>query len=64
MGTRRAVVIAEDALGSLEGKTANCLVMYGRDLTAVAVIDGSKTGRDEGEVLGIGPRGIPVVGSL
>jgi len=62
---RRAVILADKALGTLEGKTANVLVMYNRRrFDVVAVIDSSHAGMDAGEVLGIGKVGIPVVLSL
>jgi uncharacterized NAD-dependent epimerase/dehydratase family protein len=59
-----AVILANDAFGSLEGKTANCLVMFGRRYKIVAVIDESKAGKDAGEVLGIGRKNIPIVHDL
>lgn len=62
---KRAVVLAERSLGSLEGKTANVLVMYnGRKFRVVAVIDSVHAGMDAGEVLGLGRVGVPVVSSL
>ncbi len=62
---KRAVVLAESSLGSLEGKTANILVMYnGRRFEVVAVIDSTHAGMDAGEVLGLGRVGVPVVSSL
>ena len=48
----------------MEGKTANCLVMFGRRYEVVAVIDESKAGKDAGEVLGIGKKNIPIVSDL
>jgi len=59
-----AVILADGAFGTLEGKTANCLVMFGRRFDVVAVIDRGKAGRDAGEVLGIGRKNIPIVTSL
>jgi len=61
---KRAVILAHDAFGTLEGKTANCLVLYQRRFKIVAVIDKGKAGRDAGEVLGVGRKGIPIVGSF
>jgi uncharacterized NAD-dependent epimerase/dehydratase family protein len=59
-----AVVLANKAFGTLEGKTANCLVMYGRKYEVVAVIDEDRAGKDAGEVLGIGRKNIPIVRDL
>jgi uncharacterized NAD-dependent epimerase/dehydratase family protein len=64
MFEKKAVILANRQFGSLKGKTANDLVMYGQKYQIVAVIDETKTGRDAGEVLGIGNKGIPIVGSL
>jgi len=59
-----AVILADRAFGKMEGKTANCLVMFGRRYQIVAVIDESKAGGDAGEVLGIGKKNIPIVSNL
>lgn len=59
-----AAILANGAFGSLEGKTANCLVMFGRRYEIVAVIDRVKAGKDAGEVLGIGRKNIPIVRDL
>ncbi|WP_244403942.1 DUF1611 domain-containing protein [Pyrolobus fumarii] len=61
-----AVVYAPGALGKGLGKTANDLVIYkgGERFEIVAVVDPENAGRDAGEVVGVGPRGIPVVASL
>ncbi len=60
-----AVVYAPGALGSNPGKTANDLVIYdGLWFKIVAVVDPSNAGRDAGEVVGVGRKGIPVVPSL
>jgi len=61
---KRAVVLANKAYGTLEGKTANCLVMFGRRYEVVAVIDEDREGKDAGEVLGIGRKNIPIVRDL
>jgi uncharacterized NAD-dependent epimerase/dehydratase family protein len=59
---KNAVILANKAFGTLEGKTANSLVIYGgRLFKIVAVIDEDKAGQDAGEVLNIGRKGIPVV---
>jgi len=60
----RAVVLCEGYFGENTGKTANGLVRYSRRFQIVGVIDGTKAGRDAGEVLDGTPNGIPVVGSL
>jgi uncharacterized NAD-dependent epimerase/dehydratase family protein len=59
-----AVILADRAFGTLEGKTANCLVMFGTRFDIVAVIDQDRAGKDTGEVLGIGRKNIPIVSSL
>lgn len=59
-----AVIMANKAFGTLEGKTANGLVMYQRKFKIVAVIDETKAGQDAGEVLGIGKLGVPIVKNL
>ena len=61
---KKAVILAHDAFGTLEGKTANCLVIYERQYKIVAVIDRGKAGKDAGEVLGLGRKDIPIVSSL
>ena len=63
--SRRAIVLAEGLLGTLVGKTANILIMYNyRKFEVVAVIDSTHSGRDAGEVLGLGYLGIPVVSTI
>ncbi|MEM3506837.1 MAG: DUF1611 domain-containing protein [Candidatus Bathyarchaeia archaeon] len=59
-----AVIMANKAFGTLEGKTANGLVMYQRKFKIVAVIDETKAGQDAGEVLGIGKLGVPIVKNI
>jgi uncharacterized NAD-dependent epimerase/dehydratase family protein len=59
-----AVIMANKAFGTLEGKTANGLVMYQRKFRIVAVIDETKAGQDAGEVLGVGKLGVPIVKNL
>jgi len=54
---KKAVILAHDAFGTLEGKTANCLVLYQRRFKIVAVIDREKAGRDAGDGDGSGGLG-------
>ena len=61
---KKAVILAHDAFGTLKGKTANGLILYEGRYEIVAVIDRGKAGRDAGEVLGVGKKGIPIVGSF
>jgi uncharacterized NAD-dependent epimerase/dehydratase family protein len=61
---KTAIILANGAFGTLEGKTANCLVTYGKRYRIVAVIDDKRVGRDAGEVLGIGRKDIPIVKDL
>jgi len=65
-GKTPAVIYAPGALGTGLGKTANDLVIYsgGERFRIVAVIDPEHAGKDAGHVVGVGRRGIPVVGSL
>ena len=61
---KSAVILANRAFGTLEGKTANCLVIYSGRYKIVAVIDEEKAGEDAGEALGMGRKGIPIVSSF
>ena len=65
-GRRRAAVYAPGAYGREEGKTGHDLVIFNGGLLwdLVAVVDPVHAGRDAGEVLGLGRRGVPVVSSL
>ena len=58
---KRAVVLASKAVGTLEGKTANDLIIYGGKYKIVSVIDEEKAGKDAGEAVGVGKRDIPIV---
>src|SRR2546427_3706445 len=59
-----AVVLCEGSFGESMGKTANGLVRYSRRYRVVGVIDGTKAGRDAGEVLDGRRNGIPIFASL
>ena len=59
-----AVVLCEGCFGESMGKTANGLVRYSRRYRIVGVIDGTKAGRDAGEVLDGRRNGIPIFASL
>ncbi|MFQ5876754.1 MAG: DUF1611 domain-containing protein [Acidobacteriota bacterium] len=59
-----AVVFCEGHFGRTEGKTAHGLVRHTDRYRVLAVIDGSQAGRDAGEVLSAGRRGIPIVRDL
>lgn len=61
---KTAVILANKAFSTLEGKTANDLVIYGGKYDIVSVIDETKVGKDAGETLGIGKKNIPIVKSL
>ena len=65
-GRRRAAIYAPGAYGREEGKTGHDLVIFNGGLLwdLVAVIDPFNAGRDAGEVLGLPPRGVPVVATL
>src|SRR2546426_2288892 len=60
----RAVVLCDGYFGTLTGKTANGLVRHSRRYEIVGIIDGTKAGRDAGDVLDGRPCGIPIVASL
>lgn len=61
-----AVILADGFLGKLTGKTCNILVMYSgwRRVNTLSVIDTYNTGRDAGDVIGIGKRNIPVISRI
>ena len=61
---KKAVVLAQDAFGTLKGKTASGVILYEGRYEIVAVIDRKKSGQDAGEVLGVGRKGIPIVSSF
>jgi len=61
---KNAVVLANKAFGSLEGKTANDLVIYQGKYKVVAIIDEDKVGQDAGEVLNLGHKNIPIVANF
>jgi len=65
-GRRKAAIYAPGAYGREEGKTGHDLVIFDGGLLweLVAVVDPVHAGRDAGEVLGLGRKGVPVVGSL
>ena len=58
---KTAVVLARGQFQTGHAKTAHGLILHGRRYRIVAVIDETCEGRDAGEVMGIGKRGIPVV---
>jgi uncharacterized NAD-dependent epimerase/dehydratase family protein len=60
-GVKTAVVLARGQFRTDHAKTAHGLILHGRRYKIVAVIDRSCAGRDAGEVMGIGKRGIPIV---
>lgn len=60
----KAIVLASNAVGTLEGKTANDLIIYGGEYEIAAVIDEKKAGKDAGEAVGVGRRNIPIVSNL
>lgn len=59
-----AVVLCEGYFGANTGKTANGLVRYSKRYTIVGVLDGTKAGRDAGEVLDGRAAGIPIFRDL
>src|SRR6476469_10350115 len=60
----RATVFCEGNFAEIDGKTANGLVRQSERYEITSVIDGTKAGRDAGEVLDGVPNGIPVVTDL
>src|SRR2546427_7350182 len=64
MTRARAVVLCDGYFGTPTGKTANGLVRHSRRYEIVGIIDGTKAGRDAGDVLDGRPCGIPIVASL
>jgi uncharacterized NAD-dependent epimerase/dehydratase family protein len=59
-----AVVYCEGAYRTANGKTAHGLVRFTRRYRVATVIDSTSAGEDAGEVLGIGPIGLPIVPDL
>lgn len=59
-----AVVYCEGAFNTTNGKTAHGLVRRTARYRVLAIVDSHYAGRDAGEVLGDGPAGIPVRGTL
>ncbi|GAA0248679.1 DUF1611 domain-containing protein [Haladaptatus pallidirubidus] len=47
-----AIILAEGAFGTMDGKTANGVVMHSELFDAKAVIDSTHAGEDAGEILG------------
>ena len=59
-----AVVLANNAYSTPNGKTAHGLIRHGTRFTVRAVVDPMCAGGDAGELLDGRPRGIPVVATL
>ncbi len=59
-----AVVYCEGAYRTPNGKTAHGLVRFTRRYRVATIIDSTSAGEDAGEVLGIGPIGLPIVPHL
>ena len=59
-----ALVLCEGSFGRTMGKTANGLVRYSRRYRIVGVLDGTRAGRDAGEVLDGRRNGIPIFAGL
>src|SRR3989442_7743357 len=59
-----ALVLCEGSFGETMGKTANGLVRYSRRYRIAGVLDGTKAGRDAGEVLDGRRNGIPIFAGL
>jgi len=60
----KAVILAEGHWRDGFAKTGHGLLIHGRRYEIVAVIDSTLKGRDAGEVIGIGKKGVPIVSSL
>lgn len=59
-----AIIYCEGVFGRIDGKTANGLVRHCDAYRVLSVIDGTKAGRDSGEVLDGVTNGIPVLADL
>ncbi|MBU4190178.1 MAG: DUF1611 domain-containing protein [Candidatus Thermoplasmatota archaeon] len=57
----KASVLARGFFNSLRGKTAHGLIRHGKKYRIIEVVDETLKGRDAGEVMGNGYRGIPIV---
>ena len=60
----KAVILAEGHWGDGFAKTGHGVLVHGRRYEIVAVIDSALKGKDAGEVIGIGHKGVPIVGDL
>ena len=60
----KALVYADGAFNTPEGKTAHGLVRFTKRYEVVGIIDRRYAGRDAGEVLDARPRGIPIFATL
>ena len=60
----KALILAEGAYNTLDGKTAHGLVRYSRRFEICGVIDSTIAGKDAGEVLNGTKREIPIYASL
>ena len=59
-----AVVYCEGAYRTPNGKTAHGLVRFTKRYRVAALVDSTSAGEDAGELLGIGPLGLPIVPDL
>ncbi|WP_455392231.1 DUF1611 domain-containing protein [[Eubacterium] cellulosolvens] len=56
-----ATILARGCFTEPHAKTAHGLIRHGRKYRIISVIDETLSGRDAGEVIGIGNKGIPIV---
>jgi len=60
----KASVLARGFFNSIRGKTAHGLIRHGKKYKIVEVVDETLEGRDAGEVMGDGFKGIPIVANF
>ena len=61
---KTALVYCENQFGLIDGKTAAALIRHSEIYNVVGVIDSSLAGKDAGEELGEGKKGIPIFTNL
>ena len=62
--TQTATILARGFFSKSRAKTAHGLIRHGRKYKILSVIDETLVGKDAGEVMGIGNKGIPIVENI
>jgi uncharacterized NAD-dependent epimerase/dehydratase family protein len=61
---KTATILARGYFASSRAKTAHGLIRHGKRFKIISVIDETLEGKDAGEVMGVGHRGIPLVSDV